>query len=141
MRRSNRFEIVRGAGKGRGGERECKPASFTSAWRIPAPVIEARIEVRTRCEGLIRQSGLKASVLRPWYVLGPRHYWPYLLKPGDWLARQIPSLPETATRLEMVTVEKMVAAFVRSLASRAVGIEIIPVPENRKPRLLTCLDC
>jgi hypothetical protein len=31
---------------------------------------------------MIGQSGLNTTILRPWYVLGPGHYWPYLLKPG-----------------------------------------------------------
>ena len=57
----------------------------------PAPVMKAYIEVRTACEEMIRASGLNATILRPWYVLGPGHYWAYLLKPGYWLARQIPS--------------------------------------------------
>src|SRR6266852_2221478 len=50
----------------------------------PAPVMYAYIEVRTRCEEMIRASGLNATVLRPWYVLGPGHYWAHLLKPGYW---------------------------------------------------------
>jgi uncharacterized protein YbjT (DUF2867 family) len=95
----------------------------------PAPVMKAYIEVRTRCEELIRQSGLNASILRPWYVLGPGHYWPYLLKPGYWLARQIPSLRESATRLGLVTVEQMVAALVRSVEFPAKGMEVISVSE------------
>jgi uncharacterized protein YbjT (DUF2867 family) len=95
----------------------------------PAPVMKAYIEVRKHCEELIRQSGLNASILRPWYVLGPGHYWPYLLKPGYWLARQIPGLRESATRLGLVTIEQMVAALVRSVASPPVGIEVLPVPE------------
>ncbi len=34
----------------------------------PAPTMKAYIEVRTRCEELIRTSGLHATILRPWYV-------------------------------------------------------------------------
>ena len=45
----------------------------------PAPVMKAYIEVRTQCEEMIRRSGMNATILRPWYVLGPGHYWPYLL--------------------------------------------------------------
>ena len=48
----------------------------------PAPAMHAYIEVRCRCEEMIRQRGLPATILRPWYVLGPGHYWPYLLKPA-----------------------------------------------------------
>jgi uncharacterized protein YbjT (DUF2867 family) len=95
----------------------------------PAPVMKAYIEVRTRCEELIGQSGLNATILRPWYVLGPGHYWPYLLKPGYWLARRVPSLRESATRLGLVTVGQMVATLVGSVESPASGIQVIPVPE------------
>jgi uncharacterized protein YbjT (DUF2867 family) len=95
----------------------------------PAPVMKAYIEVRTRCEELIRESGLNATVFRPWYVLGPGHYWPYLLKPGYWLASQIPNWRKNATRLGLVTVGQMVAALVSSVEAPAKGIRIVEVPE------------
>ena len=47
----------------------------------PAPMMKAYIEVRSQCEAMIRQSGMNATILRPWYVLGPGHRWPYLLLP------------------------------------------------------------
>jgi len=96
-----------------------------------APVMKAYIEVRTRCEEIIRKSGLNATILRPWYVLGPGHYWPYLLVPGYWLARQIPSLREGATRLGLVTLKQMVAALVAALETPATGIRVIEVPKIR----------
>ena len=95
----------------------------------PAPAMHAYIAVRTQCEETIRASGLNATILRPWYVLGPGHYWPYLLKPGYWLARQIPSMRESAIRLGLVTLPQMLAALVQSVESPAVGIRIVEVPE------------
>jgi uncharacterized protein YbjT (DUF2867 family) len=71
----------------------------------PAPVMKAYVAVRQECEALIRESGLHATILRPWYVLGPGHRWPYLLIPAYWLLRQIPSTREGARRLGLVTVE------------------------------------
>src|SRR5262249_44208260 len=50
----------------------------------PAPVMKAYIAVREECEQIIRNSGLNASILRPWYVLGPGHRWPYALLPMYW---------------------------------------------------------
>src|SRR3984957_1740750 len=47
----------------------------------PAPVMKTYIEVRSQCEAMIGQSGMNATILRPWYVLGPGHRWPYLLLP------------------------------------------------------------
>jgi uncharacterized protein YbjT (DUF2867 family) len=95
----------------------------------PAPVMKAYIEVRTRCEEMIGRSGLNATILRPWYVLGPGHYWPYLLKPGYWMARKIPSLRESATRLGLVTWKQMIAAIASSVEAPATGIRIVEVPE------------
>jgi uncharacterized protein YbjT (DUF2867 family) len=101
----------------------------------PAPAMHAYIEVRSKCEETIRSSGLNATILRPWYVLGPGHYWPYLLKPGYWLARQIPSMRESAMRLGLVTLEQMLAALVQSVESPTIGIRIMEVPEIAKAKL------
>lgn len=43
----------------------------------PAPVMRAYQQVRAECEQTIRDSGLNASVLRPRYVLGSGHWWPW----------------------------------------------------------------
>jgi len=43
--------------------------------------MKAYIAVREECEEIIQESGLNATILRPWYVLGPGHRWPYMLLP------------------------------------------------------------
>lgn len=95
----------------------------------PAPAMHAYIEVRSRCEEKLRQSRLNATILQPWYVLGPGHYWPYALKPFYWLARQIPSTREGAKRLGLVTLEQMIAALVSSVESPAQGVRVLGVPQ------------
>ncbi|HXZ81707.1 MAG TPA: NAD(P)H-binding protein [Terriglobales bacterium] len=57
----------------------------------PAPVMKAYIEVRQQCEQIIRDSGLRATILRPWYVLGEGHRWPVVLKPAYWLLENCPA--------------------------------------------------
>src|SRR5206468_5040947 len=47
----------------------------------PAPVMRAYIAARQEGEALVAASGIPATVLRPWYVLGPGHRWSYLLLP------------------------------------------------------------
>src|SRR5262249_8827900 len=42
----------------------------------PAPVMRAYWEARAEAESCIRAAGLPATILRPWYVLGPGHRWP-----------------------------------------------------------------
>src|SRR5438876_439448 len=71
----------------------------------PAPVMKAYQAVRAEGETMIRDSGLNATILRPWYVLGPGHRWPYALIPMYWLFERLPSTRETARRLGLVTRE------------------------------------
>jgi uncharacterized protein YbjT (DUF2867 family) len=91
-------------------------------------MMHAYIEVRARCEEMIRSAGINATILRPWYVLGPGHYWPYVLKPAYALARQIPSLREGAQRLGLVTIDQMLAILVASVENPADGCRILEVP-------------
>ena len=42
-------------------------------------------------EALIRNAGLNATILRPWYVLGPGHWWPAALLPIYWLMERVPA--------------------------------------------------
>ena len=95
----------------------------------PAPMMKAYIAVRQECEAMIRESGLAATILRPWYVLGPGHRWPYLLIPAYWLFRQIPSTREGAQRLGLVTIEQMVSALVTAVENPAGEVRIVDVPQ------------
>jgi len=97
----------------------------------PAPMMHAYIEARSACENTLRASGLNATVLRPWYVLGPGHRWPYVLIPFYWLAERIPSKRDAARRLGLVTVVQMVNALVHAVENPAEGVKVVEVPEIR----------
>ena len=77
----------------------------------PAPIMHAYVDVRVRGEALLRASGLPYTILRPWYVLGPGHRWPYLLVPAYAIMRAIPSTRDGARRLGLVTLGRMLAAL------------------------------
>jgi uncharacterized protein YbjT (DUF2867 family) len=91
----------------------------------PAPVMRAFIEVRIACERNIRESGLNATILRPWYILGPGHYWPYVLAPVYKVLETIPSTREGAVRLGLVRRSQMVNALMAAVASGATGTRIV----------------
>ncbi|HWX39685.1 MAG TPA: NAD(P)H-binding protein [Blastocatellia bacterium] len=98
----------------------------------PAPAMKAYIEVRSEVEDMIRASGLKATIVRPWYVLGPGHRWPYLLIPTYWLMERIPKTRETARRLGLVTIEEMANALLRSIEVPPPGVRTVEVTEIRQ---------
>jgi uncharacterized protein YbjT (DUF2867 family) len=103
----------------------------------PAPVMKAFIEVRSQGEQLIRASGMNATFVRPWYVLGPGHRWAYAMLPFYWLAERLPQFQQSARRLGLVTIQEMVDTLVWSIENPAQGIRVAGVPEIRGYKLQT----
>jgi len=98
----------------------------------PAPVMKAYIAARSEGELLIRTAGLNATILRPWYVLGPDHRWPVILSPAYWLAERFANTRDSARRLGLVTIDEMLRALVRAVEHPADGVNILEVPEIRR---------
>ncbi|MBI3695323.1 MAG: NAD(P)H-binding protein [Acidobacteria bacterium] len=102
----------------------------------PAPVMRAYIQIRTECESLITAAGLNCTILRPWYVLGPHHRWPYLLLPFYRLFEILPFTRETALRLGLVTLAQMISALVWAVENPSSGPRFLEVPQIRAVRSL-----
>ena len=97
----------------------------------PAPMMEDYIAVRAAGEALLRESRLNVTVLRPWYVLGPGHWWPVILQPVYWVARCFPATRDSAHRLGLVTLNQMLSALVNAVENPARGVRVMEVPEIR----------
>jgi len=103
----------------------------------PAPVMKAFIEVRSAGEAMIRDAGLTATILRPWYILGPGHWWPISVIPIYKIAEMVPSSRASAQRLGLVTIRQMVDALVAAVENppRSGTLRIVEVPEIKKAGL------
>lgn len=97
----------------------------------PASIMRAYVESRMEAEARIRESGLRATFLRPWYVLGPGHRWAHLLRPVYWMMEQIPSKREGALRLGLVTLPQMTSALLNAVETTPEGVRVIEVPQIR----------
>jgi uncharacterized protein YbjT (DUF2867 family) len=95
----------------------------------PSPVMRAYVAARAAGERVIEDAGMRATVLRPLYVLGPGRRWPALLAPLYAVAAVIPGLRQGARRAGLVTLQQMVRALVRAVEHPAPrGTTIIDVP-------------
>ncbi len=101
----------------------------------PAPVMKVYIQPRVECEEAIRATGLNATILRPWYVLGPGHRWPYLLLPMYWVFERLPATRDSARRLGLVTLKQMISALVGAIENPCRGIRVLEVPQIRQSTL------
>src|SRR5947207_2078943 len=84
-------------------------------WPSPLPaarVMKASLAARAEGGAVRAAAGLRAGVLRPWYVLGPGHRWAAALLPVYWMAELVPGSRDTARRLGLVTLAQMVSALV-----------------------------
>lgn len=93
----------------------------------PAPVMRAYIAARCEAEALLQASGLRATILRPWYVLGPGHSWPRVLRPAYWLLEKIPATRSGALRLGLVTVAQMTSSLIEAVEHPPERIRIVTV--------------
>jgi nucleoside-diphosphate-sugar epimerase len=98
----------------------------------PAPIMHEYIAVRQKGEALIRATGMPATFLRPFYVLGPGHWWPYPLVPVFALMRQIPATHDGAERLGPVSLRQMIQSLVFAVENPpATGVHALNAPEIR----------
>ena len=99
----------------------------------PAPIMKAYIAVRSAGEAAIREAGLTATILRPWYVLGPGHWWPLALVPVYALLERLPPTRAGARRLGLVTIDQMVTALANAVESPPSPgtVRVLEVPDIR----------
>jgi nucleoside-diphosphate-sugar epimerase len=80
---------------------------YLSVSQYPTKIMKDFQQVRAAGEELLLQTGLKTTFLRPWYVLGPGHWWPVLLKPFLFIAKYA-GKREAAENLDTVTLQQMI---------------------------------
>lgn len=95
----------------------------------PAPIMREYIEVRKECEKIIIDSGIPATIIRPWYVIGPGHSWPLLISPVYKILEAIPSTRAAARRLGLVTLRQMEDTLLHAIESPARQLKIYGVEE------------
>ena len=98
----------------------------------PAPIMQQYQAIRAEGERLIRESGMRATFVRPWYVLGPGRRWPLLLVPMYALARLVPATRDGAERLGLVTVEQMTQTLAWAVENPPEEIRVLEPPQIRR---------
>jgi uncharacterized protein YbjT (DUF2867 family) len=104
--------------------------------------MKAYWQARAEGEAILRASGIPATILRPWYVLGPGHRWPYALIPFYGILERFPPTREGARRLGLVTLAQMVHALVAAVEAGpplapSARVRVVEVPEIRASSLPT----
>ena len=97
----------------------------------PALIRRDYIAARAECETILHASGLGATFVRPWYVVGPGRRWPCALLPLYWVGACLPATRASAKRLGLVSLAQMLKALVWAVENPPQDVQIIEVPRIR----------
>jgi nucleoside-diphosphate-sugar epimerase len=98
----------------------------------PNNVMKDYCDVRRQGEKLVSENFANATFLRPFYVLGPGHYWPLMLTPFYKLMSLSGSGREKAKQLGLVWIGQMVNAMVWAVENPAQGARALSVQDIKK---------
>jgi hypothetical protein len=88
-------------------------------------------EVRKEGEEYCLNKKLNCTFIRPWYVLGPGHWWPVLLLPIYGLAEIIPAWRMKARNMALVTIKQMLNALIYAAENEPAPIRILEIKDIR----------
>ncbi len=98
----------------------------------PAPVMHAYVDARQRAEEALVASAIPCTFLRPWYVLGPGHYWPLAFLPLYKLCELLPATRETARRLGLLGIDTLLRCLVHAIETPTQGVRSWDVPSMHR---------
>jgi uncharacterized protein YbjT (DUF2867 family) len=105
---------------------------YVSVAMTGSQLMKAYQDVRSEGEAYCRAKKLNCTFLRPWYVLGPGHWWPLLLLPLYALATLVPSWRQKANALALVTIRQMLHSLVKAVEQEPAPLRIVEISEIRK---------
>lgn len=106
---------------------------YLSVSQYPSTIMKDYQAVRANGENMIIETGIKCSFMRPWYVLGPGHWWPVLLLPIYGILSLIPSTRKQVREQGLVTIKQMINSIVNAIQNPPSTQSVIyTVPDIRR---------
>jgi len=100
---------------------------YVSVSMNPSGIMKDYQDVRKEGETYCLSKNLNCSFIRPWYVLGPGHWWPVLLLPFYGIAELVPSWRQAARAKGLVSIGQMLQT-------------LITVVESNPPQKQHCIE-
>jgi nucleoside-diphosphate-sugar epimerase len=105
---------------------------YVSVSMQQSKLMQAYQQVRRQGEAYCMLKQLNCTFIRPWYVLGPGHWWPVILLPLYALANMVPVWKQKAAGMALVTLPQMLATLVSAIEAKPQQKTIIEIPAIKK---------
>ena len=104
---------------------------FVSVAMAPSRIMRAYQQVRQEGEEYCLIQKLNCTFVRPWYVLGPGHWWPIILLPFYGLAELVPSWRKAARAKSLVTIRQMLHTLLDAIRNEPAPLKIYEIADIR----------
>ena len=106
---------------------------YVSVAQAPTSIMKDYQECRAEGETTVRATAIPATFIRPWYVIGPGHFWPLLFQPLFKILEWIPSTSVKAKALRVVYLKQMLNALIYAVEHfPSNGVDVIEISDIRK---------
>jgi uncharacterized protein YbjT (DUF2867 family) len=105
---------------------------YVSVARLPVRFMAVYQAVRKEGEEYCLEKKLNCTFIRPWYVLGPGHWWPVLLYPFYGLAALIPAWRNMANAFALITIKQMLASLATAVETEPQPLRIVEIKDIRQ---------
>lgn len=109
----------------------CEHFIYISVAQTPTSIMKDYQECRADCEELILKSGIKPTIIRPWYIIGPGHYWPVFFLPLFKILEWIPATSLKAKALRLVYLQQFLKTIITAVENPSSKIRFIEIEEIR----------
>ena len=101
---------------------------YVSVAQTPTSIMHEYQQCRAEGEAAIRATEIPATFIRPWYVAGPGHYWPLLLKPLFKILEWVPATTAKAKALRLVSIKQMLNTLLYAIENEPMaGVNVVEI--------------
>ena len=104
---------------------------YLSVAMTPAKIMAAYQAARQEGEIYCQAKKLNCSFIRPWYVVGPGHYWPVLVLPLYGIAELVPRWRQKARAMALVSIRHMLRILISTIESDPESLRIMEIKDIR----------
>jgi len=105
---------------------------YISVAMMPGNFMKAYQDVRREGENYCLAKNLPCTFIRPWYVLGPGHWWPVLLLPFYGIAELIPSWRAKARTRALVRINQILRTLIKAVEQKPVAHSVFETRDIRR---------
>ena len=111
---------------------------YLSVAMTDSSMMQEYTNVRKQGEAYIQSKHLVCTFIRPWYVIGPGHYWPLLLMPAYGIAQLRPQWKQKTKGMELLNINLLLRTLVKAIEAppqRQRLFEISHMKKNSLPAI------